>query len=105
MATLKLSEQCARCPREQERVVTIEQAVEHAKKEANNVKPPPALVISVDGQIVASYQKLCDECREIVTNYAGGATRKVEKRSSRRVVVKKKAKEEAKPVAAPQAKR
>lgn len=87
MTVLKLSEHCSRCPREELRVVTLEEAVELAKAKANGIKSAvKALEIIVDGQLVASYDKLCDECREIVTSYSLNASRKIEKKSSRRVV-------------------
>lgn len=92
---IKISDQCSRCPREQERYVTLEEAITLSKQA--QVAPKPSLEILMDGVKVASYDFLCDACRSTVTNYVGSATHAMKKKSSKRVI---KAKEKA-PAQAP----
>jgi hypothetical protein len=80
--TIKLSEKCSRCPREEEKTVSLEEAVNALKSPKQEKK---ALEIIVDGERLASYEVLCDECRSIVLSYADGASRVLEKKSSRRM--------------------
>ena len=78
MPQIKLSEKCGRCPREETISVSIEEAVAR-------VKSPPtkkALVIVIDGEEMASYDYLCEECRGIVAGYCDGA--KVQSKKSAR---------------------
>lgn len=92
---LKIADQCSRCPREQERYVSLEEAVALSKQQAGAGKP--AVEILMDGEKVASYDFLCDNCKSTVTNYIGSATRPMEKKSSKRGPRKAK-KKEAPPV-------
>jgi hypothetical protein len=78
---IKISEQCSRCPREEQFEVTLDEAVERSK--AREVRDK-ALVIMIDGQQAVSYDYLCDECRGIVVAYCDG-TKRQQKKSARRV--------------------
>lgn len=89
MTTIKLSDPCSRCPREQERVVTLDEAINISKAKANGKPEPKALEIVIDGKTLATYEKLCDSCREIVLTYSMSAGRKLEKKSSKRNVAPK----------------
>jgi hypothetical protein len=66
---IKISDQCERCPREQERIVTLEEAITISKQKASNTSPATkALEIAMDGEVIASYGFLCDACRSTVTS-------------------------------------
>ncbi len=88
MTKIKVENECSRCPRKQERIVTLEELVEEAK---SGDKPKhPALQISLDGAKAAEFKFLCDNCRDIVLGYISNATTHREKVSAKRVVGKKK---------------
>jgi len=80
MPTIKLSEKCSRCPREELVEVTLDEAVARVKTQGPKRK---ALVIQLDGQEAVAYEHLCEECVGIVASYIEGA-RKQTKRSARR---------------------
>lgn len=80
MPRIKIAEQCGRCPREELVEVNLEQAVARFKEAKPKAK---ALAIVVDGELLVSYDHLCDECRGIVVSYVEG-TKKQDKRSARR---------------------
>ncbi len=81
MPTIKLSEQCGRCPREELTVLSAEDAVARVKQGGSS--RPPALEVRVDGQVVARYDYLCEECRGI-TGAAIEGVKPQTKRSARR---------------------
>lgn len=81
MPTIKLSEKCDRCPREELVEATLEEAVQRVK---GGDKRQKALEVALDGKLLVSYRHLCDECRAIVIGYCDG-TRKQTKKSARRV--------------------
>lgn len=96
---IKIVEQCARCPRPVERTVTLEEAINLAKASLNkDVEPKKAMVILLEGEVVASYDFVCDPCRDIICSYLDGAAKKPMKKSAKRVV---KAKKKGPPVATP----
>ena len=80
MTQIKLSEKCGRCPREDHATVSLDEAVARVKAAGPKAK---ALVIVIDGEEIASYDYLCEECRGIVAGYCHGA-RKQPKKSARR---------------------
>jgi hypothetical protein len=80
MPTIKLSEKCSRCPREELVDVSLDEAVARVKASGPKRK---ALVIQLDGKEAVSYDHLCEECLGIVAAYIEGA-RKQTKRSARR---------------------
>lgn len=80
MPRIKLAEQCGRCPREELVEVNLDEAVARFKEPKPKAK---ALTIVLDGEVLVSYDHLCDECRGIVSSYVEG-TRKQDKRSARR---------------------
>lgn len=80
MPTIKLSEKCSRCPREELVEVTLDEAVARVKTQGPKKK---ALVILIDGQEAVAYEHLCEECLGIVASYIEGA-KKQTKKSARR---------------------
>lgn len=100
MSKIKLSNKCSRCPREELTDITLEEAIALAKDVGK--EKPPALIIKMDGEELASYERLCSACRSVVVGYLDGAVRQPTKSSSKRVQ-KPKAKEKAEPVKAPPA--
>lgn len=80
MPKIKLAEQCGRCPREELVDVNLDEAVARIKSPTPKAK---ALTIVIDGELVASYDFLCEECRGIVAGYCEG-TKRQDKRSARR---------------------
>lgn len=78
---IKIAEQCSRCPREQERYVSLDEAITLAKQSAA-APPKKASEIYVDGELIASWEFLCDPCRNTVFNYVGSAAREMKKKSS-----------------------
>ena len=78
---IKLSNQCNRCPRQEERVVGFAE-IEALK--TNKAPSAKALEITMDGKLVATYGFLCKECRDIVTSYLLGAAKQSEKKTSKR---------------------
>lgn len=91
MPTIKLSEKCDRCPREELVEATLEEAMARVK---GGGARPKALEVVLDGKTLVSYKHLCEECRGIVVGYCEG-TRKQTKKSARRL--KKLPTEEAPP--------
>ena len=81
MTTIKLSEKCDRCPREELVEATLEEAMQRVK---SGDKRHKALEVVLDGKTLVSYKHLCEECRAIVVGYCGG-TKKQVKKSARRV--------------------
>lgn len=80
---IKLSDKCGRCPREQEKVVTLEEAIALAKQAAAQTGPAKKdFEIYIKGDLLASYDFLCDTCLNTVCGYAGAATRQMHKKSS-----------------------
>lgn len=70
---------CDRCPREETTPITLEQAVEAAKKP---VTQPPALSVVVDGTALVSFKHLCAACNELVAGYIGQISKTNTKASS-----------------------
>ncbi len=60
----KIAEQCERCPREILTNLTADEAVARAKA-ASQPPPQKALEVRVEGTVVVSYGKLCDDCEGI----------------------------------------
>lgn len=82
-STIKLVDKCGRCPREQERIVTLDEAIEHAKRQASGAATAKKdFEIFFKGDLLASYDFLCDPCLNTVAGYAGAATRAMQKKSS-----------------------
>lgn len=78
--TIKLSEQCERCPREILTTVSAEEAVARAKLHGTR---PRALVVIANGKELVSYGRLCEECAGICAA-AVEAVRPQTKKSARR---------------------
>lgn len=96
MPQIQLTEKCGRCPREERITVSLDEAVARVKTAGPQAK---ALIIVIDGEEVASYDYLCEECRGIVAGYCHGA-RKQPKKSARRfkrVTTEKPARETQRP--------
>jgi hypothetical protein len=79
MTVLKASNQCSRCPREEFKVITIEEATKLA-----TTKSLPKVVITFDGVELANFKYLCGPCTEIVSRYASLIRACPEKQSSLR---------------------
>lgn len=90
MGKITLNIECSRCPRVESTEINLEQAIALANEKKNGVKKPDALELKIDGVVVATYEKLCSTCRNVVMNLLDGVSRKAEKASALR---KKKAKE------------
>lgn len=67
MTTLKASKKCTRCPRVEDREISIEEAVKLAGEKK---PPPPQISVSVDGVELIRFDTLCAPCTEIVSRYA-----------------------------------
>ncbi len=79
--SLSLNKQCSRCPRVEQTDVTIDEAVKLAQQA---LKAPKALVVSVNGEELASFDALCSVCQTIVTKYIDGATKRPKNQSALR---------------------
>lgn len=79
--TLSNSKQCSRCPRVEQKPITLDEAIAQSKV---SKKPPPALEILVDGETVVEFGDLCDVCQTIVTRYLDNAGKKPKHQSSLR---------------------
>lgn len=90
MSKITLNIECSRCPRVESTEINLEQAIALANEKKNGVKKPDALELKIDGVVVATYEKLCSTCRNVVMNLLDGVSRKAEKASA---VRKRKAKE------------
>ncbi len=89
-------EQCERCPRKIERVMTLDELVLQAKQAVTDAKPiVAALRVEVGGEEVCRYDVLCDECKQILSNQLQLIMNKPEKVSSGRTGTKKVKPEEA----------
>lgn len=101
MDKITLNIECSRCPRVESTEISLEKAIELANEKKNAVKKPDALELKIDGVVVATYEKLCSTCRNVVMSLLDGVSRKSEKVSAQRG---KKAKEKgATPSPAPAA--
>lgn len=98
MEKITLNIECSRCPRVESTEISLEQAIALANEKKNNVKKPNALELVIDGTTVATYEKLCSTCRNVVLNLLDGVSRKAEKVSALR---KKTAKEKGPTAPAP----
>lgn len=78
---LSLKKQCSRCPRSEQKDITIEEAVKLAK---DTKKAPPALEVFVDGDSLGSFELLCDTCQTIVARYLENAMKRPKHQSSLR---------------------
>jgi hypothetical protein len=65
-ASLYVNHRCSRCPRVEQREVTLEQAVALAKTEK---KAPPALLVELHGEHYGALEALCSVCEEVVLKY------------------------------------
>jgi hypothetical protein len=64
--SLSLNKQCARCPRVEQKPITLDEAVAQAK---SGKKPASALEIRLDGETLVEFEDLCEVCRSIVVRY------------------------------------
>jgi bacterioferritin-associated ferredoxin len=79
---IQVSRQCGRCPKEERQTITLEEALELAKRSPEaRVK---ALEVVVDGKTVASFDHLCAACRSTVAAYLDGAARQNTKATAKR---------------------
>jgi hypothetical protein len=90
MDKITLNIECSRCPRVESTEISLEQAIALANEKKNGTKKPDALELKIDGVVVATYEKMCSTCRNVVMNLLDGVSRKAEKVSALRT---KKAKE------------
>ena len=81
MISLSVNKQCSRCPRMEQKPITLEEAVKQAKVEK---KAPPGMEIRLDGEVVASFDELCDVCQTIVARYIDNAAKKPKHQSALR---------------------
>lgn len=81
MITLSLNKQCSRCPRVEQVEVSIDEAVKLAQLA---LKAPKALVVTIDGEEVSSFDALCSVCKTIVMKYIDGATKRPKNQSALR---------------------
>lgn len=79
--SLCVNKQCARCPRVEQKPITLEEAVAAAK---TNKKPAPALEIFIDGESAVSFDALCDVCQTIVFRYVENAGKRPKHQSALR---------------------
>lgn len=79
--SLSNSKQCSRCPRVEQKPITLEEAIAQAKV---TKKPPPALEVRVDGETVVEFSELCDVCQTIVMRYIDNAGKRPKHQSSLR---------------------
>lgn len=73
--------QCSRCPREETKPITLEEANRQAK---SPTKAPPAVVVQADGKELGRFDLLCDVCAKIVSKYLDAALKKPKHQSSLR---------------------
>lgn len=78
---LSLNKQCARCPRMEQKPITLDEAVAQAK---SSKKAPSALEIRIDGETVVEFEALCDVCQTIVLRYIENAGKKPKHQSALR---------------------
>jgi hypothetical protein len=79
--SLSLNKQCSRCPRMEQKPITLDEAVAQAK---SNKKAPPALEIRIDGETLVEFEALCDICQSIVLRYVENAGKKPKHQSALR---------------------
>lgn len=79
--SLSVNKQCSRCPRVEQKPISLEEAVAAAKV---TKKAPPALEVRVDGETMVEFEQLCDVCQTIVTRYLDNAGKRPKHQSSLR---------------------
>lgn len=80
-ARVVVKRECSRCPRIEEREISLEEAVGLHK---TGLKGPVALKIMMKGEAIAELEDLCDTCTTVVLNYIESATKKLQHRSALR---------------------
>lgn len=88
MSTIVQKTQCARCPRVEEEVLSIQEAM--ARLEEPELKPTAAVTVVMRGTKVLEFDHLCEVCTGIVHGYIESVAAKLEKASSRNTRTKAK---------------
>lgn len=79
--SLSVKKQCSRCPRVEQKDITIEEAVKLAK---DTKKQPPALEVFLEGESLGSFELLCDTCQTIIARYLENTMKRPKHQSSLR---------------------